>query len=94
MNQYHIKKDYIIHDTRLRRKIKVELLSAPLFLIIPVSASLFLFYDWFTRGFMNNNPMYDGELILGSMILIGNMITGVPFIKSMGLLRKEMKKRG
>ncbi|MEM0492354.1 MAG: hypothetical protein QXS02_00115 [Candidatus Thermoplasmatota archaeon] len=90
MNRYHIKKEYIIHNSRLRRKIRVELISAPLLIIIPLAISSFFLYDWFTRGFMNNTSMYNGELIVGLLILLGNIICGIPFIRSVRSLSKEM----
>ena len=75
-------------DKNYVKVIRTEILFTPLLIIVPIIVSVFLIYDWFTRGFLANNPSYDGELMLGIIILIGNIIFDIPFIKSLITLSK------
>ena len=67
--------------------IRTEILFTPLLITLPLVVSILLIYDWYNRGFSVNNPAFNGELILGIIILVGNIIFDVPFIKSL----KEIK---
>jgi hypothetical protein len=69
--------------------IKIELYFAPLLIILPFIVSILLIQDWFYRGFTAGISIYDGELLLGLIILFGNIIFDIPFIKSLKpLIRK------
>jgi len=60
-----------------------ELWFAPLLIILPIVVSIFLIRDWFYRGFSLGISTYDGELFLAIIILVGNIIFDVPFLKSL-----------
>ena len=68
------------NNTRLMR---LELWFAPLLIILPIVVSIFLIRDWFYRGFSLGISTYDGELFLAIIILVGNIIFDVPFLKSL-----------
>ena len=62
---------------------RLELWFAPLLIILPIVVSIFLIRDWFYRGFSLGISTYDGELFLAIIILVGNIIFDVPFLKSL-----------
>ena len=80
--------EYMKTDNNYAKVIRTEILFTPLLIIVPIIVSVFLIYDWFTRGFLVNNPSYDGEFMLGIIILIGNIIFDILFIKSLKTLSK------
>lgn len=63
--------------------IKIELYFAPLLIIFPIIVSILLIQDWYYRGFTIGTSIYDGELLLGIIILIGNIAFDIPFLKSL-----------
>jgi len=63
--------------------IKAELWFAPLLVTLPIIVSIFLIRDWFYRGLALGNSTYDGELFLALIILIGNIIFDILFIKTL-----------
>jgi hypothetical protein len=71
--------------------VRLELWLAPVLIIVPLSISLFFLWDWFIRGFSMNNSLYDGELFLGMILLVGNLVFDIPFLKSLRMLRKQKK---
>jgi len=74
------------NNTRLMR---LELWFAPLLIILPIVVSIFLIRDWFYRGFSLGISTYDGELFLAIIILVGNIVFDVPFLKSLISLREK-----
>lgn len=80
--------EYVKTDNNYVKVIRAEILFTPLLIIVPIIVSVFLIYDWFARGFLINNSAYDVELMLGIIILIGNIIFDIPFIKSLKALSK------
>ena len=83
--------DYIKNDKNFARVIRAELLFMPLLIIVPLFVGFFLIYDWYVRGYSVSNPEYTGQLILGVIILIGNIIFDIPFIRSLIVLSKGKK---
>ena len=81
--------DYIKNEKNFARIIRAELLFMPLLICVPLIVGFFLIYDWYVRGFSMNNPDYIGQLILGIIILIGNIIFDIPFIKSLKALSNK-----
>ena len=81
--------EYLKNEYARKRIIRGEILFTPLLVLFPIIVSIFLIIDWYTRGFSMNNPAFNGELILGIIILVGNIIFDIPFIKS---LREATKK--
>ena len=65
------------------RSMRPEFWFAPLLIILPIVVSIFLIRDWFYRGFSLGISTYDGELFLAIIILVGNIIFDVPFLKSL-----------
>jgi hypothetical protein len=69
--------------------IKTEILFTPLLIFLPIIVAGFLINDWYYRGFSMGDAAYDGELIIGVIILIGNIIFDVPFVKSLLSFRRK-----
>jgi hypothetical protein len=80
--------EYMKTDNNYEKVIRAEILFTPLLIIFPIIVSTYLIYDWFNRGFSVGNSVYDGELMLGVIILIGNIIFDITFIKSLKALKK------
>jgi hypothetical protein len=77
------KMKYIKNKKIYDKLVRAELLFMPMLIIEPILISVFFIYDWYTRGFLLNNSAYDIELILGVIILIGNIMFDIPFVKSL-----------
>lgn len=74
---------YLKNDNN-SRLIRTEILFSPLLLILPFIIGLFLIRDWYIRGFLEgNSTAFFGELIIGFLIIIGNILFDIPFIKSL-----------
>jgi hypothetical protein len=70
--------------------LRLELWFAPLLLIIPIIVSVVFFLEWYTKGFLIGSSDYDRELLLGLILLFGNLIFDIPFVQSIrGLKRKQ-----
>lgn len=68
------------NDSTLNR---IELWFSPLIIVVPIIVSIFLLQDWYYRGYSESISIYDGELFLAIIILIGNLMFDVPFLKSL-----------
>ena len=75
--------EYLKKEENYAKLLRAELLFAPLLVICPVLVSVFLINDWFIRGFSTGVSTYDGELLLAIIILSGNILFDIPFIKSL-----------
>ena len=53
--------------------LRLELWFAPMLIIVPIGVSFFFIWDWMVRGFSTGSSAYDGELILGLLLLFGNL---------------------
>lgn len=73
--------EYIANNLESKKRLRTELLFTPLLVIVPILISIFLINDWYVRGFMQGNAAFDGELLLGIIILVGNMLFDIPFIR-------------
>ena len=82
--------EYIKIENNNLRLIRTEILLTPILVILPLFVGGFLIYDWYFRGFILNNSVYDGELILGIIILFANIAFDVPFIKSLIKFKKKI----
>jgi len=67
----------------------MELWFAPALIIVPILVSLFFVWDWYMRGFSIGSSLYDGELILGLLLLLGNLFFDVLFIKSIRIQKLQ-----
>jgi len=83
------KMQYMKKGNNYTKVIRTEILFTPLLITLPLVVSILLIYDWYNRGFSVNNPAFNGELILGIIILVGNIIFDISFIKSLKALSKR-----
>ena len=81
---------YIKTNNHNAKAIRTEILFTPLLIIAPLLIGIFLINDWYVRGFSVNNPAYNVELMLGIIIIIGNVMFDIPFLKSLKTMRKEI----
>ena len=81
--------EYIKKGSNFSKVIRTEILFTPLLIIFPFIVSIILIYGWFDKGL---DPAYYGSLILGIIIIIGNIAFDIPFIKSLRELSKKNKK--
>ncbi len=82
--------DYLKKENNTKKLIRTELLFTPLLVIFPFVVGLILIFDWYTRGFIENRIGFESELILGLIIIIGNLVFDIPFLKS---LIKQLTKK-
>jgi len=73
----------------LRGVIRTEIWFTPLLIVLPIVVGVFLIYDWFCRGFSIGSSVFDGELMLGIIILVGNIMFDIPFLKSLLRYRRR-----
>ena len=81
---------YLKKEKNFSKIIKTEILFAPFLIILPLIVGSAFIYEWFSRGFITGDSSFDFELILGIVIIIGNIMFDVPFIKS---LKEHSKKK-
>jgi len=65
------------------KRIRLEILFTPLILIVPFTIGILLIYDWYNRDLTLNHLELEGELMLGIIILVVNIIFDIPFVKSL-----------
>jgi len=81
--------EYLKKENGTAKLLRAELLFAPILVITPVLVSVFLINDWFVRGFSTGISNYNGELLLAVIILSGNILFDIPFIKSLKTLSRK-----
>ncbi|DAC73144.1 MAG TPA: hypothetical protein DSN98_01710 [Thermoplasmata archaeon] len=69
--------------------LRLELWFAPLLLVVPLIVSLVFLGDWYVKGFIGRSASYDGELFLGLLLLIGNLLFDIPFLRSLRMQKKK-----
>ncbi len=69
--------------------VRLELWFAPLLIIMPMSVAMFFLGDWYFRGFAQGSSLYNGELILGLLLLCVNFVFDVLFLRSIRLQKKK-----
>jgi hypothetical protein len=69
--------------------LRLELWFAPVLIIVPIGVSLFFLWDWYVRGFSTGSSVYDGELLIGLLLLIGNLMFDIFFLRSLRILKKK-----
>jgi hypothetical protein len=82
-------KEYLETNYNDLKVIKTEAMLTPLLIILPLVVAVFLINDWFFSGFSKGISERDGELILAIIILIGNIMFDVPFIRSLIRYKKK-----
>jgi len=80
------------NEINFRKIIRTEILFTPILIIVPFVVGFFLIYDWFIRGFSMGNLEYTAQLFFGLIIIIGNVVFDIPFIKSLIVLSKKKMK--
>jgi hypothetical protein len=85
--------EYMRSQSNTERVIRTEILFTPILVIIPIFIGLLFIYDWYSRGVVECNSGYFGSLILGIIIIIGNIFFDIPFIRSLRKLTKMKNKK-
>jgi len=80
---------YIKNENSDSKIIRTEILLTPLLVFAPLAVGFLLIYDWITRDFLTGELNLLGELMLGIIILICNIIFDIPFVKSLHELSKK-----
>ncbi|MEM4258718.1 MAG: hypothetical protein QXL17_06175 [Candidatus Thermoplasmatota archaeon] len=70
------------HKTSTITITRLELWLTPLLVIIPCLVSFLMIYEWYIHGLLHNDIRYTPEGMVGAIILIGNIIFAVPFVKT------------
>jgi hypothetical protein len=84
--------EFIKKENNYTKLIRTEILFTPLLIILPIFVSILLIFDWYIKGFLENNTMmYNGELLIGVIILVVNFFFDIPFIKSLKAFSKKNK---
>ena len=77
-------KEYLKIEHKNFKVIKTEILFTPLLIVFPLIVAGTLISDWYLKGYVQgNSSAFEGELILGIIILIGNIVFDIPFVKSL-----------
>ena len=74
------------------RIFRTELLLAPFLVFLPFIIGVIFINDWYVRGFLTGSPEFNGELTLGIVIIMGNILFDVPFIRSLRNFKALFKK--
>ena len=69
--------------------LRLELWFAPVLIIVPIGVSFFFLWDWYARGFSTGSSVYDGELLIGLILLIGNLMFDIFFLRSLRIFKKK-----
>jgi hypothetical protein len=72
-----------------RLLLRLELWFAPLLLLVPIIVSVVFLLEWYTKGFINGSSEYDGELLLSLLLIVGNLVFDIPFVRSIRTLKKK-----
>ena len=70
-----------LKDEESKKRLRSELIFAPIIIFLPNFVALLFIYNWFNRGFITGDPSYLGEMIVGLIILFSNLIFSIPFIR-------------
>jgi cation transport ATPase len=77
------------NETIQKLLLRLELWFAPLLIIVPLVVSFFFIWVWYMKGFSAGSSMYDGELLIGLLLLIGNLMFDIFFLRSLRILKKK-----
>ncbi len=69
--------------------LRLELWFAPLLLVVPIIVSMVFLLEWYSKGFLSGSSEYTGELLLGLLLLAGNLLFDIPFIRSIRTLKRK-----
>lgn len=85
----NMKEEYMKTDYSNLKVVKTEIMLTPLLIVLPIVVAAFLINDWFNSGFLKGNSVYNGELLSAIIILIGNIMFDIPFIRSLIKYKKK-----
>ena len=88
-NMNEVDMEYMKSQSNTRRVIRTEILFTPFLVILPIFIGFLFIYNWYNRGYVEGNPEYFGTLVLGIIIIIGNVFFDIPFIRSLIKLIKN-----
>ena len=74
---------YVKKEKTLKKIIRTEVIFAPFLIIIPLIVGILFIYEWYYRGFLSGTSNFDIELILGLVMIIGNILFDIPFVRSL-----------
>jgi len=77
------------NETIQKLLLRLELWFAPLLIIVPLVVSFFFIWAWYLKGFSAESSLYDGELIIGLLLLTGNLLFDIFFLRSLRILKKK-----
>ena len=86
-NQKYLNDEKLDND----RIIRTEIILTPLLIVAPILIGVFLINDWYVRDFLDNELNLFRELLLGIIIIVGNILFDIPFVKSLKKYTKEKK---
>jgi hypothetical protein len=69
--------------------LRLELWFAPLLLLVPIIVSVVFLLEWYTKGYLNGSSEYDGEFLLALLLLGGNLMFDIPFVRSIRTLKRK-----
>ena len=81
--------EYLKKEKNMSKIIRTELLFAPLLIITPFIVGSVFIYEWYSRGFVTGVSSFDFEVVLGLIIIFGNLMFDIPFVKSLRRLSRE-----
>ena len=87
MNKSEMK--YMKKEFYFSKVIRAEILFTPFLIALPLIVGFSFIYDWYTRGILEGNPAFNGELVIGIVILVGNIAFDIPFVRSLRVLSKK-----
>jgi hypothetical protein len=80
--------DYLKKESDVAKIVRAEILFTPILVVLPLIVGVLLVSDWYFRGFIEGGSGFEGQLILGLIIIFGNIMFDIPFIKSLRELTK------
>lgn len=75
--------EYLKKEKNMSKVVRSEILFAPLLIVLPFLVGFGFIYEWYSRGFVTGSSSFDFEFILGLIIIFGNIMFDIPFIKSL-----------
>ena len=81
---------YLKNDKKNSKLLRTEIFFSPFLVLIPFIVGSYFIIDWYNRGFVDNQSGVLGSLIIGLIIIIGNIIFDIPFVKS---IIRQMKSK-
>jgi len=69
--------------------VRTEILFTPLLVVAPFLVGFFLIQDWYIRDYLWNELDLFRQFLLGCIIIIGNILFDIPFIRSLKNYKKK-----